>query len=201
MEKFDTLDKAEAVRNLEERIRDDLSTVLNTNTVKTKFYDGDKQKNYENDYFTKLEDTVRYTELSFTQYNESPDTLQFQLDDLPRAIAVRSSLLRSNCRVTNQPDWGDIYIYLEGDKLPTHESILQYIVSLRSENHFHEEICECVYKRLFDKFAPDGLAVACFYTRRGGIDINPIRATSPELEKSLFGTYANLGKIVKTVRQ
>jgi 7-cyano-7-deazaguanine reductase len=110
-------------------------------------------------------------------------------------------LLRSNCRVTNQPDWGDIYIYMAGDTTPTHASILQYIVSLRGENHFHEEICECVYKRLIDKFNPKHIAVGCFYTRRGGIDINPVRASSEDLAQSLFGSYLNLGTIVKTVRQ
>lgn len=201
MEKFDTLNKDYAVVQLEERIRTDLAAALNTGTVKTQFYDGDKQKNYQNDFFTKLETSVDYRSLSFTHYKESPDILQFREDDGTKALAVRSSLLRSNCRVTNQPDWGDIYIFVEGESLPTPESVLQYIVSLRSENHFHEEICECVYKRLHDKFAPRNLAVACFYTRRGGIDINPIRASSKEMEKSLFGDYANLSKIVKTVRQ
>ena len=61
------------------------------------------------------------------------------------------------------------------------EDLLRYIVSLRGENHFHEEICELVFKRISDAFAPQELMVACLYTRRGGIDINPIRATSGEL--------------------
>ena len=52
---------------------------------------------------------------------------------------------------------------------------------MRKENHFHEEICECVYKRLDDLLDPSELVIACLYTRRGGIDINPIRASSPEL--------------------
>jgi 7-cyano-7-deazaguanine reductase len=49
---------------------------------------------------------------------------------------------------------------------------------MRKENHFHEEICECIYKRLHDLLSPDDLFVACLYTRRGGIDINPARASS-----------------------
>jgi 7-cyano-7-deazaguanine reductase len=52
---------------------------------------------------------------------------------------------------------------------------------MRKENHFHEEICECVYKRLYNLLGPDELMVACLYTRRGGIDINPVRASSPQL--------------------
>jgi 7-cyano-7-deazaguanine reductase len=48
---------------------------------------------------------------------------------------------------------------------------------MRKENHFHEEICECIYKRLWDLLQPEELLVACLYTRRGGIDINPVRAS------------------------
>lgn len=201
MEKFATLDRENAISQLEERVRNDLSTVLNTNTVCVNFYDGKEQKSWSNALFIKLEDSVNYAELEFSQYNENPDTLQLRVNEASQSLAVYSALLRSNCRVTNQPDWGDIYIWMNGECLPSNESVLQYIVSLRNENHFHEEICECVYKRLFDKFSPRELAVACFYTRRGGIDINPIRSSSHELIANLFGTYTKLDKIVKTVRQ
>ena len=92
-----------------------------------------------------------------------------------------SDSLRSNCRVTNQPDWGDIYVHIKGRKTITPESLMQYIVSMRKENHFHEEICECVYKRLWELLSPSELVVSCLYTRRGGIDINPIRASNSDL--------------------
>jgi 7-cyano-7-deazaguanine reductase len=73
---------------------------------------------------------------------------------------------------------------------------------MRKENHFHEEICECIYKRLHDILEPEVLFVACLYTRRGGIDINPARASSYDV----LLTYAeNLGKTHKlnnkTLRQ
>ena len=55
--------------------------------------------------------------------------------------------------------------------------MLKYIVSFRNECHFHEEICETVYKRLKDRLFPDELVVTCLYARRGGIDINPVRAS------------------------
>ncbi|MNE18069.1 NADPH-dependent 7-cyano-7-deazaguanine reductase [compost metagenome] len=81
--------------------------------------------------------------------------------------------------MTNQPDWGDVFIYIDGPLRLDEVSVLQYIVSMRKENHFHEEIVECIYKRLFD-LLPQGtdIGVAALYTRRGGIDINPIRASS-----------------------
>lgn len=89
-----------------------------------------------------------------------------------------SQLLRSNCRVTGQPDWGDLYIYIEGVSKPDRISLLKYIISLRNENHFHEEICEQIYSDIMVKFKPKELLVAALYTRRGGIDICPVRASS-----------------------
>jgi 7-cyano-7-deazaguanine reductase len=123
-----------------------------------------------------LEELVDVANVSFDQYNENPNTLKVIDNPQGNAFRIKSNSLRSNCRVTNQPDWGDIYIHIKGNKVVTTDSLLQYIVSMRKENHFHEEICECVYKRLSDLLSPDELMVSCLYTRRGGIDINPIRS-------------------------
>lgn len=127
-----------------------------------------------------LENIVDVSSIEFDQYNESPDTLKV-VENKQNSFSIMSTSLRSNCRVTNQPDWGDIYIHVKGSKVVTTESLLQYIVSMRKENHFHEEICECVYKRLLDLLDPEELMVGCLYTRRGGIDINPVRANKLEL--------------------
>lgn len=87
--------------------------------------------------------------------------------------------LRSACKVTHQPDHGTVFIKMQPQKdFITPSSLYQYLVSFRNEFHFHEEICETIFKRILDISKPAQLAVACFYTRRGGIDINPIRATS-----------------------
>jgi 7-cyano-7-deazaguanine reductase len=83
--------------------------------------------------------------------------------------------------VTHQPDWGSAFVHIEGKTLPEPTGLLEYIVSFRNENHFHEEICEMLYKRLWDRFQPEKLMVTCIYTRRGGIDICPSRASHPEL--------------------
>ena len=90
-------------------------------------------------------------------------------------------MLRSNCRVTNQPDWGDVYICIDGDKTITPESLAKYIVSHRQVSHFHEEICEMIFAHLTEAFKPEQLMVACLYTRRGGIDINPTRVSHVDL--------------------
>ena len=152
--------------------------------------------------FIQIEKYVDPTKITFDHFNESPDILQVVdvEDNYPRQW--RSAVLRSNCRVTNQPDWGDVYIAIKGNKQVTAESLLQYIVSMRKENHFHEEIAECIYKRLYDLLNPEELFVACLYTRRGGIDINPVRASS----NTVFWKYAyNLANPyapnIKTLRQ
>jgi 7-cyano-7-deazaguanine reductase len=131
--------------------------------------------------FWHVDDFVTFSEINFNSYHEDPSLLQ--LDSANPTVDTRyhTSSLRSNCRVTNQPDWGDVYVTFKGEKTITPDSFLQYIVSMRKENHFHEEICECIYKRLWDILKPDELMVACLYTRRGGIDINPVRASNPRL--------------------
>ncbi|CAM0079167.1 GTP cyclohydrolase [Vibrio phage K567] len=98
--------------------------------------------------------------------------------------------LRSNCRVTHQPDFGDLYIFMQGESTPTVDSLMQYIVSFRKENHFHEECVEMIYKALQDKFNPDDLMVTALYTRRGGWNICPARASSIELLPSALSSSA-----------
>ena len=111
-------------------------------------------------------------------YSETPSLLKVEKEVKKAEVQrYRSSLLKSNCKVTSQPDWGDVYIYLKSNKLVDKNSLLRYIVSFRDECHFHEEICEAIYKRLYDFYKPEELLVFCFYVRRGGIDINPIRAS------------------------
>lgn len=151
--------------------------------------------------FLPLEEAVDPTKVSFDHYNEDPNILKV-VDNDDTVRQYKSHSLRSNCRVTNQPDWGDIYIAIKGSRTVTPESLLQYVVSMRKENHFHEEICECVYKRLYDLLDPKELFVACLYTRRGGIDINPVRASSYDF---LYEYACNLDNVYvlnnKTQRQ
>ena len=148
--------------------------------------------------WVQLEDHVDVEHIDFSHYNESPDILEVVESD-GKADRYMSNSLRSNCRVTNQPDWGDIYIHVKGAKTVTPESLMQYIVSMRKENHFHEEICECVYKRLWDLLGPSELVVSCLYTRRGGIDINPIRASSFNLlyKNSISDAYTLTSKTMR----
>ena len=167
---------------IENNITDDLIKALGTSDVMVAFLtDSFAARPPVVNVFETIEDEVDPFELTFDHYNEDPGILNIIKHDDNVNNFYHSAALRSNCRVTNQPDWGDVYIMISGKNQATPESLLQYIVSMRKENHFHEEICECIYKRLRDLLGPSELLVACLYTRRGGIDINPVRATSQEV--------------------
>ncbi len=169
---------AEATEAMTTRVKADLSRLLETN-VEVHYFDMDAQQvaiGPESQYET-LEESLGLTVTS--QYTENQELLGDGEES--DGLRIKSHLLRSNCRVTHQPDWGTIVIRMGKGRTPRREDLLRYIVSLRGENHFHEEICELVFKRLMDRFAPRELMVACLYTRRGGIDINPVRATSADL--------------------
>lgn len=89
---------------------------------------------------------------------------------------VYSHLLRSNCPVTNQPDWGSVHISYTGNAI-CHESLLRYLISFRQHNDFHEQCVERIFMDIMRAFRPSKLTVQAFYTRRGGLDINPYRST------------------------
>jgi 7-cyano-7-deazaguanine reductase len=169
--------------------------------VRAMFYPNRQNSNTTEPFkvqFLTIEDIVDVNKIQFDVFNEDPDTLVVDDNLNLRTYRYHTSSLRSNCRVTNQPDWGDVYIHIKGRDTILPESLLKYIVSLRKENHFHEEICEMIYKRIMDKINPKELFVACLYTRRGGIDINPMRANSEEV----FSRIVNeTGLMKKTMRQ
>jgi 7-cyano-7-deazaguanine reductase len=152
---------------------------------------------WEHDKYVTLEESIDTTKLTTTTYMETPELLE--VAEQAGAVLYHSSLLRSRCRVTSQPDSGDIYIYIKGLKTVSDTSLLKYIISFRDECHFHEEICEAVYKRLWDLLQPEELSVKCLYARRGSIDINPERVSHAHL---LHNTLSNVdAHYVKTPRQ
>lgn len=190
--------KDEAIVNFIRTAQDDLSDLLGCEVNVGAFQENETQDIFLEDFnFIKLEEAVDIQKIKFDVYNESPEILQ--KSNISGLMQIRTSLLRSNCRITSQPDWGDAFIYIKSSNLPTLESLLQYIVSFRREDHFHEECAEMIYKRLYDVFEPNELMVTCIYTRRGGIDICPSRATHEELLSSGLVNHSILTE--KTLRQ
>jgi 7-cyano-7-deazaguanine reductase len=88
--------------------------------------------------------------------------------------ALHSHLLKSNCPVTNQPDWGSVVIQYSG-KAIDRESLLRYIISFRQHNEFHEHCVEQMFVDILKQCEPEKLTIYARYLRRGGLDINPFR--------------------------
>ena len=212
----DTIDIA--VGAIEELATEDLSKLLQTE-VKVKLFSCDTDlKTVSNPFlesydaapnslaimstkkYVRLEHFIK-SKINITKYTEDPSIFDTKYTSMaePNNLNVMSSLLKSNCRVTSQPDWGDVFIHIEGHWLPGLQELLKYIVSFRDENHFHEEICETIYKRLYDRFSPRELMVACLYARRGGWDINPVRANKIDLIDEMM--WDETIPWIKTIRQ
>ena len=176
-----------AIESMENTVSNDLSTLLETE-VNAKFLIDNPNKIegpiFNNTLYPNIENFILRADeldsLTLDVYEETPELIKYQTGS-ERVQRFSSGLLKSNCRVTSQPDWGDIYVHILGEKTVDIPSMLKYIVSFRNECHFHEEICETVYKRLHDILQPKELCVTCLYARRGGIDINPSRANEPWL--------------------
>jgi 7-cyano-7-deazaguanine reductase len=94
-----------------------------------------------------------------------------------------SNLLKSNCLITNQPDWGSVEIIYTGKQI-NQEKLLRYLISFRQHNEFHEQCVERIYCDLMKFGQIDSLSVFARYTRRGGLDINPYRCTENNENKN-----------------
>ena len=171
-----------AINNTKRQVEEDLSKLLETDVVAEFFTDSEARAKTpavpSRNMYETLEDLPQASIETFDVYKETPDLLEYicEASNITSKF-FHTSLLKSNCRVTSQPDWGDCYIHMKSKRRVKRMSLLKYLVSFRDECHFHEEICEAVYKRLQDVYQPEELCVMCLYARRGGIDINPIRAS------------------------
>jgi 7-cyano-7-deazaguanine reductase len=112
------------------------------------------------------------------RYSPAPDLLRTSVDEVPVSEVLVSHLLKSNCLVTGQPDWGSVQISYSGQAI-NQEGLLQYIVSFRNHNEFHEQCVERIFMDVWTRCKPTKLAVYARYTRRGGLDINPFRTSHP----------------------
>jgi 7-cyano-7-deazaguanine reductase len=120
-----------------------------------------------------------------THYTPAPELLRIKNDDTqgeaqaPVSEVLTSNLLKSNCLVTGQPDWASVQISYTGAPMD-HEGLLQYLVSFRNHNEFHEQCVERIFMDIWGRCKPLKLAVYARYTRRGGLDINPFRTSYPQ---------------------
>lgn len=115
--------------------------------------------------------------------SEAQQALSSQVE-AGQSVSFYSNLLRSNCPVTNQPDWGTLSVVMTGKTgtpLINAANMLRYILSFRQHNGFHEQCVEQIFADLSQRYEPETLMVRAWYTRRGGIDINPCRVSDMSL--------------------
>ena len=107
----------------------------------------------------------------------TPDSSLLQLEgDMVVNETLYSHLLKTNCPVTDQPDWASVYIFYKGIKIDQ-AGLLKYIVSYRQHQDFHEQCVEQIFTDIMSACSPTELSVYARYMRRGGLDINPFRST------------------------
>lgn len=121
--------------------------------------------------------------LKLATSNENADAMDIDMGGACEAGIVEESLcsdlLKSNCLITNQPDWGSVRVHYKGQKIDQ-ASLLKYFVSMRNHNEFHEQCVERIFTDINRECQPVFLTVCAKYTRRGGLDISPLRSNDPK---------------------
>ena len=121
-------------------------------------------------------------DVDITSYDYNPALLVSSSEIVTETLT--SHLLKSNCLITNQPDWGSVLIHYHGPQID-HQALLKYLISFRGHNEFHEQCVERIFCDLMQRCGAKQLTVYARYTRRGGLDINPFRSNFEQ-------PYANL---------
>lgn len=113
-------------------------------------------------------------DIEVSEYSPNPAILKANHEEAIVEETLVSHLLKSNCLVTGQPDWGSVQIHYVGPQIDQ-EHLLHYLVGFRNHNEFHEQCVERIFMDIMRQCKPQKLSVYARYTRRGGLDINPWR--------------------------
>ena len=174
-------------REVRERIRADISAAtgvgIGIKTIGPELFDREPVHEMDGLNLDRLD-------VECLHFSPAPELLFAEFDESPVTETLTSNLLKSNCLVTGQPDWGSVQIAYSGPAI-NQEGLLQYLVSFRNHNEFHEQCVERIFMDVWSRCKPIKLSVYARYTRRGGLDINPFRCSYP----------AQLPQNVRTARQ
>jgi 7-cyano-7-deazaguanine reductase len=164
----------ESLYELQTTLTQDLSEAVlgPTSVLLTPLHD------YQDSLYTQLPGrNIDHLNITCHQYQPDPSILKTEETFVSQTLC--SDLLKSNCLVTGQPDWGSIQIQYEGPRIDE-SSLLRYIVSFREHEEFHEQCVERIYMDILNQCRPQSLTVYARYMRRGGLDINPYRSSDPQ---------------------
>ena len=163
-------------RDVRERIRSDLNAAVGTGigikTLGPELFDREPVQEMDGLNLDRLD-------VECLHFTPSPELLFAEFDEPPVNETLTSNLLKSNCLVTGQPDWGSVRVSYSGPQI-NQEGLLQYIVSFRNHHEFHEQCVERIFMDIWTRCKPARLSVYARYTRRGGLDINPFRTSYPQ---------------------
>jgi 7-cyano-7-deazaguanine reductase len=163
-------------RDVRERIRADISAAtgsgIGIKTIGPELFDREPIHEMDGLNLDRLD-------VECIHYTPTPELLFAEFDEPAVTETLTSNLLKSNCLVTGQPDWGSVQIAYSGPAI-NQEGLLQYLVSYRNHNEFHEQCVERIFMDVWTRCKPIKLSVYARYTRRGGLDINPFRTSYPQ---------------------
>ena len=169
----------QAVKEAVRRIRYDLEKLLVTQ-IGICFYPYNcLQSSDDFEGFSLLEEQKGVESVCFDSF--SPRNTLLQMSAGANTSHYYTHLFRTNCPYTQQPDWATVYISWEAVQGIEPLSLLSFLISFRTEEMFHETTCVRLYQSLYDFLQPARLMVACIYSRRGGIDIFPVRASDASI--------------------
>ena len=156
-------------------IKQDLSKIIASDVVvqmhRLADFDNTPLSNFKAESIDEPSEKITITEYTVNKSFLTTDTENIVSEELC------SNLLKSNCLVTNQPDWASVYINYTGPQI-NRIGLLKYIISFRNHSEFHEQCVEHIFNDILNMCSPQKLVVHAKYTRRGGIDINPFRTNS-----------------------
>jgi 7-cyano-7-deazaguanine reductase len=126
-------------------------------------------------------------EATISTYKPNPKLLKNEDQSSIIEEKLYTNLFKSNCLKTGQPDWASVYIHYCGTKI-NHTSLLEYLISYRDHQGFHEQCVEQIFSDIFRYCYTQKLTVYARFTRRGGLDINPFRSNfqTPSENQRLF---------------
>lgn len=121
-------------------------------------------------------------DIDVNNYSLNPGLLELEEGSAVVHEQLVTHLFKSNCPITNQPDWASLYIDYDGAQI-NHEALLKYIISYRSCAEFHEQCVERLFLDIMERCSPQKLTVQARFVRRGGLDINPIRSSELDFKR------------------
>lgn len=166
-----------SIEEVQQRLQDDLTKTSGEKVACKISFLGDGE---QRTLFEPSGECIDDLDIDCDIYSYAPHLLRLDEDGLMVKEILYTNLLKSNCPVTGQPDWATLQIAYSGRKIE-HQSLLQYLISFRNHQEFHEQCVERIFIDIQQKCAPSTLTIFAQYTRRGGLDINPYRSTDSYL--------------------